>query len=183
LPVAGISAQVDQGKVSDLSLVTTQGVGTPQKSSRITRMMLRRSAYLLVLLLTACQPAFLAAPNPTATSLPGQPSQSAPTSSPTPQPSLTSSPTETLLPSGTPEPSATFTPSLTPLPVALGLDPADWEHWPVIPIVPERARQIYLIGQRLGNDPHAFSVFGDCQSEPKVFMGVYETDPAAVSVS
>jgi hypothetical protein len=30
----------------------------------------------------------------------------------------------------------------------------------------------------LGNDPHSFSVFGDCQSEPNVFMGVYETDPA-----
>jgi hypothetical protein len=67
---------------------------------------------------------------------------------------------------------------LTPLPVSLGLDPADWHEWPVVSAVPENARQIYLIGQELGNDPHAFSVFGDCQSEPDVFMGVYETDPA-----
>jgi hypothetical protein len=47
--------------------------------------------------------------------------------------------------------------------------------------VPERARQIYQLGQALGNDPHAFSVFGDCQSEPDVFMGLYETDPALVA--
>ena len=140
-------------------------------------MTLRRSAFLLILLLTACQPAFLVAPLPTAISLPSQPPQPILTASATLQPSPTVTLTETPLPSLTLEPSATFTPSLTPLPVASGLDPADWQHWPVIPIVPERARQIYLIGQGLGNDPHAFSVFGDCQSEPKVFMGVYETDP------
>jgi hypothetical protein len=51
----------------------------------------------------------------------------------------------------------------------------------VLPIVPGRARQIYQIGQSLGNDPHAFSVFGDCQSEPNVFMGVYETDATVVA--
>lgn len=62
------------------------------------------------------------------------------------------------------------------LPASLGLDPADWHDWPVVSPVTETARQVYLIGQALGNDPHAFSVFGDCQSEPDVFMGVYETD-------
>jgi hypothetical protein len=50
----------------------------------------------------------------------------------------------------------------------------------VLPIVPEHARQIYQLGQSLGNNPHAFSVFGDCQSEPNVFMGIYETDPQLV---
>jgi hypothetical protein len=34
-----------------------------------------------------------------------------------------------------------------------------------------------LRGQQLGNDPHAFSIFGDCQSKPDAFLGVYETDP------
>ena len=144
-------------------------------------MMLRRFAFLLVLYLTACQPAFLAVPLPTAISLPGQSPQPSPTSSPTPQPFLTPIPTETPLPSRTPEPSATLLPTATSLPATIGLDPADWEHWPVIPIVPERARQIYQIGQSLGNDPHAFSVFGDCQSEPEVFMGVYETDPVLIA--
>ena len=52
----------------------------------------------------------------------------------------------------------------------------------MLPIIPERVRQIYQLGQTLGNDPHAFSVFGDCQSEPDVFMGIYETDPALVSI-
>ncbi len=69
----------------------------------------------------------------------------------------------------------------TPLSAALGLDPAAWHSWPVLPIVPENARQIYQLGQALGNDPHAFSVLGDCNSLPEVFMGVYETDPQAVS--
>jgi hypothetical protein len=76
-----------------------------------------------------------------------------------------------------PERSQGATASATPLPVSLGLDPADWHDWPVVSPVPENARQIYLHGQELGDDPHAFSVFGDCQSEPDVFMGVYETDP------
>ncbi len=74
-----------------------------------------------------------------------------------------------------------ITPPATPLPSSLNLDPADWHNWPVIPIVPENSRQVYLLGQSLGNDPHAFSVFGDCQSVPKAFLGVYETDPQAVA--
>jgi hypothetical protein len=77
--------------------------------------------------------------------------------------------------------SLTPAPSLTPLPAALYLDPADWHTWPVTPILTEPMRLIYQLGQALGNDPHAFSVFGDCQQEPAVFMGVYETDPAEVA--
>jgi hypothetical protein len=80
------------------------------------------------------------------------------------------------------EPTITPTPTITPLPAALSLDPANWHDWPLIPIVPEHARDIYLLGQSMGNDPHAFSVLGDCQSEPDFFMGIYETDPAALDV-
>jgi hypothetical protein len=72
-------------------------------------------------------------------------------------------------------------PTTTLLPAGLFLDPANWYDWPVVPIVPENNRQIYLLGQTLGNDPHAFSVFGDCQSEPNAFLGIYETDPQAVA--
>ena len=75
----------------------------------------------------------------------------------------------------------TSAPTATPLPAAISLDPADWQTWPVLPIVPENARQIYLLGQSLGNDPHALSVFGDCQSEPAVFLGIYETDLQVVA--
>ena len=144
-------------------------------------MLLRRSAILIVLFLTACQPAFFAAPLPTLMSLPSQTAQPSPTISPTLQPSFTPPPTEPPSPSQTPEPSTTPTPGPTQLPASLGLDPADWKNWPVLPIVPERARQIYQIGQKLGNDPHAFSVLGDCQSEPDVFMGIFDTDPALAS--
>jgi hypothetical protein len=75
----------------------------------------------------------------------------------------------------------TLEPTVTSLPAVIPLDPANWKNWPVLPIVPEHAREIYLLGQTLGNDPHAFSVFGDCQSEPDVFMGIYETDPTALA--
>jgi hypothetical protein len=96
-------------------------------------------------------------------------------------PTETPLPSQTPLPSATPEPQPTFTPSPTPLPAELALDPADWQNWPVLPIVPERARQIYLYGQQLGNDAHAFSVFGDCQSEPPEFLGIFDSDPAVAA--
>jgi hypothetical protein len=103
------------------------------------------------------------------------------------QASLLLSPTQTLIPVANPEPAAPSPPAAnpepttTPLPAVIPLDPANWKNWPVIPIVPLHAREIYLLGQTLGDDPHAFSVFGDCQSEPDVFMGIYETDPAALA--
>jgi hypothetical protein len=139
---------------------------------------------LLVPALTACQGIFLPAGIATLPSV-GSPSE-APTliwtGSPSQEPSIIA-PTETKDPSPalTLVPSITLTPTVTPLPVSLGLDPADWQNWPVLPIVSEHAREIYLLGQTLGNDPHAFSVFGDCQSEPEVFMGVYDTDPALLA--
>jgi hypothetical protein len=66
----------------------------------------------------------------------------------------------------------------TSMPTTTGLDPDQWMTWPEIPIVSEHVHEIYALGQSLGNDPHAFSVFGDCQSEPDVFLGPYLTDPA-----
>jgi hypothetical protein len=140
-------------------------------------MRFRRFELLFVLFLAGCQPTLAhvvilaptALPAPASTASPTQPQASTPT------------PGETPLPSQTFEATATFTPSTTPLPASLGFDPADWENWPVLPIVPERARQIYQTGQALGNDPHAFSVFGDCQSEPDVFLGLYDTDPQLVA--
>jgi hypothetical protein len=60
------------------------------------------------------------------------------------------------------------------------LDPTDWKNWPVIPNVDSSVRRIYQFGQTLGNDPHAFSIFGDCQSRPDAFFGVFETDSAVI---
>jgi hypothetical protein len=46
----------------------------------------------------------------------------------------------------------------------------------VIPIVDAGIRDVYEYGQTLGNDPHAFSLFGDCQARPAEFFGVFESD-------
>jgi hypothetical protein len=145
-----------------------------------------RLVLTLAIILAACQPFFSTAPTAIPTVSPGQtpvtttplaPSENRDYHAGTGTTSLTESPS----PAETIEPSLPPTPTATPLPTALSLDPENWQHWPVIPIVPEYARQIYLLGQSLGNDPHAFSVFGDCQSEPNVFMGGYESNPALAS--
>ncbi|HEY6007661.1 MAG TPA: hypothetical protein VIU40_05000 [Geobacteraceae bacterium] len=51
----------------------------------------------------------------------------------------------------------------------------------MIPTIDASVRDIYKYGQSLGNDPHAFSIFGDCQSRPGAFFGVFETDPEVVA--
>jgi hypothetical protein len=56
------------------------------------------------------------------------------------------------------------------------LSPDEWKTWPVIPIVDPTIRAIYEYGQTLGNDPRAFSLFGDCQARPDEFFGVFETN-------
>jgi len=53
----------------------------------------------------------------------------------------------------------------------------DWMELPVIPNINPDISEIYDRGQLLGNDPGAFSIFGDCQSRPDEFFGIYETDP------
>ncbi|MBN1439633.1 MAG: hypothetical protein JW929_09510 [Anaerolineales bacterium] len=73
-------------------------------------------------------------------------------------------PTET----AAPPPAATNTPSITPT-----LADDDWETMPVIPAVSETARRIYAEGRELGNDPHAFSILGDCLSLPINLFGNY----------
>ena len=45
-----------------------------------------------------------------------------------------------------------------------------------MPTLSARAVEIYQQGQPLGNDPHSFIRIGDCQSEPEVFLGIYD-DP------
>ena len=95
---------------------------------------------------------------------------------------------DTLVPSITPptEPihlsvisvTPTVSPSATSTIPLSTLDPVDWKDWPVIPNIDPSLRAIYEYGQILGNDPHAFSIFGDCQSRPDAFFGVFETNPA-----
>ena len=61
------------------------------------------------------------------------------------------------------------TPDIRPL-------PREWAGWPIIPAVSETAKEIYRNGIEKGANPHVVSVIGDCQSEPDVFMGIYETE-------
>jgi len=68
------------------------------------------------------------------------------------------------------------TPEIAPLPTETGLDPDQWMTWPVIPIVTQHVREIYELGQTLGNNSHAFSILGDCQSTPDTFLGLYVVD-------
>jgi len=105
-------------------------------------------------------------------------------------PSPSVMPTRTVPPVQTPSPTATrvvkpmtsitstSAPILMPTPVVL--DPNDWKNWSVIPQVDPSIRAIYEYGQTLGNDPHAFSIFGDCQARPAEFLGVFDTDPSAM---
>jgi hypothetical protein len=57
----------------------------------------------------------------------------------------------------------------------------DWKDWSVKPSpVSDKMVEVYQKGLAQGNDPHAFSILGDCQSQPEVFMGVYDNDPEAL---
>jgi endonuclease YncB( thermonuclease family) len=49
--------------------------------------------------------------------------------------------------------------------------PSEWREWPVIPEITDFSLLIYSTGLAVGNDPHSFSVIGDCQSLPDRFLG------------
>jgi hypothetical protein len=75
----------------------------------------------------------------------------------------------------TPQPTRTTTP--TSLPTTTEADANAWKTLPVIPeAIDASLRKVYERGLELGNDPHAFSIFGDCQARPADFFGVFETD-------
>jgi hypothetical protein len=79
----------------------------------------------------------------------------------------------------TPKPgvAATVTPTSTARPQTPGPDASAWKDWPVVPdVIDPSLSKVYERGLRLGNDPHAFSIFGDCQSRPAEFFGVFESD-------
>ena len=79
----------------------------------------------------------------------------------------------------TPAPTKTLIPTL----VSPTSEPevADWKDLPVIPDnIDPSLQKVYEKGLELGNDPHAFSIFGDCQERPADFFGVFETDATVV---
>ena len=60
----------------------------------------------------------------------------------------------------------------TPVPTAT-YDPSTWQDLPVIPVVNDRARDIYYHGLSLGNNPRAFAKVGDCQNVPSMFLSIF----------
>jgi len=122
------------------------------------------SILLLTLFLTGCAAATVL-PAETLTAVPS------PTALP---PTLTATPEFT--PTITLTPTLTLTPTIPPTPTPdTRMLPDQWGGWPPVPEVSAHVVDIYRRGQELGNDPHAFSVVGDCQSEPNVFLGIYAT--------
>jgi hypothetical protein len=146
------------------------------------------------LLLSACQPGKAAAAlplleatetaTPTSLTIIQEPSETfLPTASPS---SLAETPQTALVVAATLSPTPPELHPLTPTPTsalvdAIHLSEDEWQTWPVIPQVPENARLLYQKGLTLGNNPHAFSIIGDCQSMPETFLGVYDTDPTVVA--
>ena len=86
-------------------------------------------------------------------------------------PSMTEVPTVTQTPAEAPP-----TPTAATAPAAQRIDPEAWKTWPVIPVVSQRAREIYLQGIQQGTNPNAFSKVGDCQNITNYFLGVFD-DP------
>ena len=75
----------------------------------------------------------------------------------------------------TPEPTRTALP--TSMPPTSEIEASAWKELPIIPeIIDASLQKVYERGLALGNDPHAFSIFGDCQARPGEFFGVFETD-------
>ena len=93
------------------------------------------------------------------------------------------------LPTATSKPKKFFpiTPEPTRIPTSTlvaRMPTADFVAWKTLPVIPEAIdsslQKVYQRGLELGNDPHAFSIFGDCQQRPGDFFGVFETDSELV---
>jgi hypothetical protein len=127
----------------------------------------------LLVLLIACTPQATLPPTPPPTDTPARvvptPRYDVPTQS---QPTVTPEATKTKQPTSTPTmESSTLTAT------------SESNEWMTLPIQPEpgtNLRAIYQKGLALGNNPNAFSIFGDCQAEPQEFLGVYDTDDLLV---
>jgi hypothetical protein len=56
----------------------------------------------------------------------------------------------------------------------LRLRPENWQSWPILPEISPAMVNLYQRGLEMGNDPHRFSVIGDCQSSPTYFLSIYD---------
>lgn len=121
----------------------------------------------LLVLLIACTPPPTQPPTDTPARVVPTPRYDVPTQR---QVTVTSEATQTKQPTSTPTMESTAsTASATSV-------SNEWMNLPVQPEPGTNLRAIYQKGLALGNDPNAFSIFGDCQAEPQEFLGVYDTD-------
>jgi hypothetical protein len=95
-----------------------------------------------------------------------------------PKASETSIPTSA--PTASPTPTITLTPTITATP-DVRLDPADWQTWPIVPVVSEKMKDLYRSGLAQGNDPAHFSKVGDCQNITTYFLAMFD-DPEQYSL-
>lgn len=75
------------------------------------------------------------------------------------------------------EPILPASPTIPVTPPTPTMDPGDWVSIPVIPVLSDRALEIYQRGIEIGNNPHAFSKVGDCGSTPAWFLGDFDRGP------
>jgi hypothetical protein len=70
--------------------------------------------------------------------------------------------------------------SVTPAPSATAtMAPDAWMDQPVVPAgVSQRVKDIYALGQSLGNNPSAFSKIGDCDTSASWFLEDFDLSPA-----
>lgn len=92
--------------------------------------------------------------------------------SPTTVPEVTSVQASTPTPAaGKPTPTSTPASAQAVIaPTSTVVYPDNWLDMPVIPLVTDRAREIYRKGTEMGRDPHSFSVVGDCQNVEAYFL-------------
>ena len=138
--------------------------------------------FVLSIFITSCTEKATPAPEQTQDGPPASGPVSAPVILPTQtHPALAavpvSQPTATQKPKKyspiTPEPTRTST--ATPVPPTTEAEANAWKELPVIPeTIDASLQRVYERGIALGNDPHAFSIFGDCQARPGDFFGVFE---------
>lgn len=59
--------------------------------------------------------------------------------------------------------------------------PEAWEIAPITPQATDRAREIYALGQEIGNNPASFSKVGDCQNVESFFLSAFD-EPESYSL-
>jgi hypothetical protein len=75
-----------------------------------------------------------------------------------------------------------FSENTVPTPTARApLGENDWQNFPIIPEVSDRAREIYQLGLQNGTYPDRFSKIGDCQNINTYFLALYD-DPSAYTL-